>query len=38
MSSNTALRDITAAVAAGLEQQLKTDQKAAKIEIDRFAA
>ena len=27
---------MTAAVTAGLEQQLKTDQKAAKIEIDRF--
>jgi hypothetical protein len=34
--SDTSLRDMTAAVAAGLEQQLKTDQKAAKIEIDRF--
>ena len=34
--SDTSLRDMTAAVTAGLEQQLKTDQKAAKIEIDRF--
>ena len=36
MLSDTSLRDMTAAVTAGLEQQLKTDQKAAKIEIDRF--
>jgi hypothetical protein len=34
--SETSLRDMTAAVTAGLEQQLKTDQKAARIEIDRF--
>jgi hypothetical protein len=36
MLSNASLYDMTAAVTAGLEQQLKTDQKAAKIEIDRF--
>ena len=36
MLSGTLLHDMTAAVTAGLEQQLKTDQKAAKIEIDRF--